>query len=322
MPDKQTLLVDFGSGLGYLSKMLFENYGFRVLGIEGCASNCETAIKSQMTPEYKENVKYVTHFIAENSLELIKTEIKSHSLKKDDSIKAGIVGLHACADLTINAIRIFFEMPECNYLIIMPCCYHRMTLKDEITEEFLNLPVSNTMKNILTETKGDPNIINVAFARLACQQSAIRWKKMSKEEHIQHGKNMFERAFVELIPLEGERIVRNPNTRKIDAITFESVQEKYQLADTNGKVIPWSSEHESRFEKYLQQYPDGAKLSQYIKCLQNCIQSLCEQIIMLDRHFYVQELAVMHKIQLKQLEYKKIVNDDLSPRGYVLIVHK
>jgi len=40
-----------------------------------------------------------------------------------------MVGLHACGDLTTTAMHIFDKISQIKLLILLPCCYHRKTLK-------------------------------------------------------------------------------------------------------------------------------------------------------------------------------------------------
>jgi len=311
--NSENLIVDFGSGLGYLSQLLWDQFGYRVIGLEGSKDNFETAISRQKTefPKSEASVQYFEHFIAESSLDFVKNLVGNQP--------SAIVGLHACADLTITAIKLFFDLDNVGQLLIMPCCYHRLELVDDREETFKNLPLSRVFRSALGSEEA--RMINVAFARLACQHSAVRWRKQTQEDHEAHGKIMFERALVELLPEEGESIKRNSNTRKLEGQSWEHIKEKYTLLRDNAPK-QWSDIHEAKFKSLVAKYPNGNRLSQYLKCLQNCVQSLCEHVIMVDRLAFIQEMCESRAIALKTLEYRKIVDDDLSPRGFVLIVEK
>lgn len=320
IPSKDTtLIIDFGSGLGYLSEMLSSRYHFKVLGIEGDQAKVDSALKRLKTssPDVTKKIQYTQHFITESSNEFIEQQIATI-----DPTEAVIVGLHSCADLTITAIKLFHQIEKVKKLMIMSCCYHRQLKNETKNERFQNLPLSKTFKAALDNVPGSEDMINVAFARLACQHSAVRWRKLSIEDHVQHGHTMFERALVELIPLDGEHVRRNNHTRQVHARSFEEVKLKYSLLKDNGEEVSWQDVHKKRYEEFVNRYPSGDRLSQYLKCLQNCIQGLCEHVIMMDRYAYILEFLAETGQTVKNLEYRKITDDEISPRGFVLIVEK
>lgn len=42
-----------------------------------------------------------------------------------------LVGLHACGDLTVTALRLFTDLPAITALCVVGCCYHHITEKQE-----------------------------------------------------------------------------------------------------------------------------------------------------------------------------------------------
>lgn len=112
-------------------------------------------------------------------------------------VRVILIGLHACGDLTVTALKLSTMNPEnVNGLIIMPCCYHRMELIDD--KEFRNFPLSGALQSIVKELNGSKHDhysspFHRPFLRLACQQSAKHW---SKQEHVIHGERMFKRSLV------------------------------------------------------------------------------------------------------------------------------
>lgn len=187
-------LVDFGSGLGYLSQTLYHQFNYNLLGLESDMQRVQTAQNRQqkLYPNSVNSVKFVQHFIGISSIEFMNLELKKHF---PQSKRFAIIGLHACADLSITAINLFLAMDNVGKLIIMPCCYHKMCKKmDGDGRQFENIPLSQLLSDIL---KGDDcmlALINVPFLRLASQQTAVRWKNQTEAEHKIHGENMFYRA--------------------------------------------------------------------------------------------------------------------------------
>lgn len=207
------VLIDLGSGLGYLSQMLNTKYQYKILGLEADAERVATAKNRQMKyfPNSINCVQFCQHFITEESDGFIKMELMKNNFCKNASaqLKIGIIGLHACADLTITAIKLFLNMNVAKHLVIMPCCYHKMTYADNQCVHFKNIPLSTVMESIFHG--GLKDIICRPFLRLASQQTAARWKLMSDKEHFRHGQNMFERAALDMILKEGQLKTNNKN---------------------------------------------------------------------------------------------------------------
>lgn len=198
------IIIDMGCGLGYLSQVLNEKYHYKVLGIEADPQRVKTAQLRQQKyfEKSKNSVKYVQHFIGPSSIDFITNEIGKLFLI-DSSTKIAIVGLHACADLTLTAIDLFLQLDNISSIIIMPCCYHKMNMIDD-ENSFVNIPKSEALKNV-TDFR---EILCRPFLRLASQQSAVRWKKMNETEHRDHGWSMFERSALENILSPGKKHIK------------------------------------------------------------------------------------------------------------------
>lgn len=200
------ILIDFGSGLGYISQILYEKYNYKILGLE---LDNERVMQANRCQEkgYAESIKtksiyYVQHIITAESSNYIENQLQKYfQITKDTKI--AIIGLHACADLTVDAIKIFLNMKVVTKMVIMPCCYHIMKMKNPIefplntkNDTFVNIPISEEMQKFA-------NLINRPFLRLAGQQTTYRWKTLSEAKHKQQGNNMFERGIIECIIKSG-----------------------------------------------------------------------------------------------------------------------
>lgn len=156
---------------GYLDQLLFEKANYKVLGIE-CNESHYVGAKIRQRKYHEnslQNVKYVKHTIKNDSHEKIQYFLKEKFQNLD---KFCIIGLHSCADLTIDAIDIFLKMEKAKAIAIMPCCYHKMIENDG---GFKNFPISNTLKNICERWDGDLRL-NVPFLRLATQPPRVEEK--------------------------------------------------------------------------------------------------------------------------------------------------
>lgn len=297
------VFVDFGCGLGYLTQMLSERYGYCILGIEGNQQNVDTAIKRQEKyfPNSKENVKFVKHFIEIDSANFIKdkiVELFSKSVKR-----IAFIGMHACADLSITSLQLFTSMDAVKSILIMPCCYHKMKIIDPDSEtmEFVNVPISEEVKRFKTD------IINRPFLRLASQQTASKWRCQSEEEL--HGESMFIRGVADAIL--GKDEVLSKVKGDSNGFDFTRITNRYELVNGN-----WSDTHRKRYDKVIKDNPNGEKLSEILKALQACLQLLCENIVLLDRVCFMREQNESEDIKFT---VEKIVDDDISPRCFAFI---
>lgn len=309
-----TQLIDFGSGLGYLSHYLFDKFGYSVLGLECGDDRVEKANERQVKlhPKSCGKVKHVQHFVTLDSEEFILSQLD------DNKAPLAIFGLHGCGDLTVTAIKLFLNMSQAKKLVFMPCCYHKMSAEND--SDFNFFPLSDELKAI---SQNYPPFMNRPFLRLAGQQSPAKWKEMSESDHWIHGKNMFERALVEALLAEDETIKRVSNiTFPDDQVTMNDIKLKYQLLEkSNGNSKEWNERHQQRFLEYRQTYEDGEEMSENLFCLQTTLQNNCENLVLVDRVRYIQEEAA-RRHQTLGVSVKKLQDDKLSPRCLILIVEK
>ncbi|KNC26737.1 hypothetical protein FF38_11381 [Lucilia cuprina] len=355
------VLIDFGSGLGYLSELLYKlNRNILVLGLEADNYRVEAAEKRVKTfmPTANNSIQYRQQFITEQSQEFIVQTVEEvfklnyqQVTTQTTTTKMAIIGLHACADLTITSLKLFLQMPQVQHLIIMPCCYHKLQVCDEsaVTKaalKFRNFPLSESLKKVLlnnddksnyAETQETfPTYLNRPFLRLACQQTLKRWSKCSSIEHCKHGNEMFLRAVAELIKMEGEEVVeqelivfkRKEETANLSSLSaedlksFDTFSRFYGLkSKSTNDIVAWSERHRRRYLETIDKYPNGGKLAEGLTCLQTSIQKLCENLVLYDRLCYMEETALKMNLKIN-VRYEKIMDEELSPRCYVLIAEK
>jgi hypothetical protein len=181
-------------------------------------------------------------------------------------------------------------------------------------------PLSSELKEIL---KNYPNFLNRPFLRLAGQQSPAKWEDLTEADHWIHGKNMFERALIETLLTENETTKRINNVCFPDnRVTFDDIKLKYQLQEkSTGDPKEWTEIHSQRFDKSREKFHDGEEMSENLFCLQTTIQSICENLVLVDRIRFIEEEGKRLKLNLK-IAVKKLQNDKLSPRCLILIVEK
>lgn len=185
-------------------------YGYKVLGLESNAQNVEAAKTRQNTlfPESLLSVKYVCSNITEDSSRSIQEHLQQQF---GDSGNICLMGLHACGDLSVHMSKVFQEMVKAQLLVLVSCCYHKLTLLDtrkdcnssEEKEYFKYFPLSNCFMNAINIVETDIGIFcRRPFLRLACQETSDRWKTMSEEAHKEHSFHVLARAILELYGIE------------------------------------------------------------------------------------------------------------------------
>lgn len=191
---------------GYLPHLLNDRYNWKVLGVESKSEFVKQAYKLQEKnyPCCKGNVKFTNHFIDSSSNETLCT-LYEEKFESIDTKSGCIIGLHACADLSLTILDLFTRMDAIKTLVIMPCCYHRIEV-DRIVEDkeyFKNFPASETLKEIFDEYEAE-TFLRRPFLRLACQQTLGRIVNMSEEQHIKQARCLLFRAILQNVVESGE----------------------------------------------------------------------------------------------------------------------
>ncbi|XP_050092045.1 methyltransferase-like protein 25B [Anopheles aquasalis] len=319
---RSSVFIEYGSGLGYLSQHLHERHGQKVLGVEGNPQRVETSLRRQsgLYPSSKEAVRYANHIITEESIVYLQEMVAKH-FSGDPAPTTTIVGLHACADLSVTALRHFLHCPTVQELIIAPCCYHKMKIEPD-GQTFTNVPLSEELAAAMDLAKGD--FISRSFLRLACQQTAARWKTMTVEDHQHHGQVMFRRGLVDAILGERESVKVTKAKRIPTETTRDGFLTHFTLQkDTNGSLeeAEWTDAHRHRLAVLLSKYPDGDRLAEYIECLQTCLQLICENLIILDRMCYLESMCARNGQRISR-KLVRLRNEGLTPRCFIFYAAK
>ncbi|TMW45557.1 hypothetical protein DOY81_009364 [Sarcophaga bullata] len=103
---------------------------------------------------------------------------------------------------------------------------------------------------------------------------------------------------------------------------FETFSRLYALKskETND-FIAWTDSHRKMFDDIIEKHSNGCKLAEGLTCMQTSMQKLCENLVLYDRLCYMEETALNLNLNIK-VRYEKIMDEELSPRCYVLIAEK
>lgn len=191
------IFTDFQPSQGYVCQLLNHLHGYRVLGLESNPKNVEAAKKRQAKfhPGSMSRVRYICANVDVKSA----SEIEHYLNDSSESTKKlfCLIGLHACGDLGVNACKLFASIPTAKMLVVLSCCYHKLELCDD--KHSTNFPVSETLRTLAESSSNDLKaVFQRPFLRLACQEPADRWDKMSKVSHREHSFHVLARAVLEL----------------------------------------------------------------------------------------------------------------------------
>lgn len=330
------LIIDLGSGLGYLSEALFKlKNNYLILGLEADEKRIESArqrYQKFLPQEALNTISYKKEFVKSDHdsrarIQRYASELaQSHGLPP--VLSTAIIGLHACADLSISAMLLFLRMPQVRSLHIMPCCYHKLAREDTnktTTSPFVNFPLSNGLRKAMSLFASD-GCFQRPFMRLACQETTSRWRTDSPA-HVEHGRQMYMRALAsslcdvdELVKARAKPSLPSQEDRD----TFNDLRHRYQLySQQTGKPLHWNRVHEARFNQTSERYSEGrgCRLAEALCCLQTSIQKLSENLVLYDRLCYLKDAAAGQKLQL-EVRYEKLFDEQISPRCYCLIAKK
>jgi len=298
-------ILDIGSGLGYLGEELTRK-GFKVLGVEGSEGHSERAEKRK--DGNKSHNFDTVHLKIDDSQECLQ------KLSFLTSEKSCLVGLHCCGDLTPQLLKMFTEIDQFSSLMLVSCCYHKMS---PVKDGFENFPLSSELKSAVDKSD-KPGVFNGFMLRLGAQETVTRWLDMGLDEHKKHMNNVGFRAVLEKVAKENDIELKKKkrkcglqnNLENIDAFK-DNLTVRYKIDES--KVENFS-------EQVLECFHVNSKhfdLFEIITGLQFLLQSVIENMIHWDRVLYLQELG-----EFRECGIFEIFDDLLSPRNKVIYAKK
>ncbi|XP_039760390.1 protein RRNAD1-like isoform X2 [Pararge aegeria] len=130
-------VVDFGSGLGHLIRILSYKYNVHSVGIEMQTRLTEEARKLDSELEYTVK-KYLTEEQMSNLIRPIHCNITLSSIEQlrelalpVSVLNYGLIGLHPCGDLGPLLIKHFVNSNEVKFICVVGCCYMKLSCKGE-----------------------------------------------------------------------------------------------------------------------------------------------------------------------------------------------
>ncbi|KAF7283257.1 hypothetical protein GWI33_001083 [Rhynchophorus ferrugineus] len=321
------LVIDIGSGLGYLSHMLHQRYGYQVLGLEMSHKFVEQAYNNQnkFYSRSKGHVIFSKLFIDVNSVNDIHALIEHHfGLNR----KVCFTGLHACADLSVTVLKLFSTMDNVRALAIMPCCYHRISTQEDHKNNimtFPNFPCSNTLRKPFEEMECT-RFLQIPFLRLACQDSLDVYMALTEVETKRKLLGLMFRAILEDVAKNENCSPRRLKRKSPKSNDAEDAFEAYlnNLPGSHALIAEPSTVTRAIDKPFLEKM--RAKWStvntercrgmvEALTAFQAVLQVVCENVVLLDRVEFVRERGFRCNV-------RRITDRTISPRCWALIADK
>ncbi|XP_047526616.1 methyltransferase-like protein 25B isoform X2 [Vanessa atalanta] len=134
---KCNAVLDFGSGLGHLVRILNYKYNLSAVGIEMQTQLTEEARKLDLEFEYTAK-KHLTDECMTNLLRPTHCNVTLTSLDQlyqislpKNAKRYGLIGLHPCGDLGPLLIKHFVKSDKVKFICVVGCCYMKLSCNNE-----------------------------------------------------------------------------------------------------------------------------------------------------------------------------------------------
>lgn len=305
-------IIDIGSGLGHLSRLLSFHYGFNVCTLE--ANNKLVQLAPALDNQFEKMllVKGIPHIckrkpihvnmrieetLTREAFELLVRKIFNNY---DDNFKFGIVGLHPCGNLGSTLLRLYNESPNAIFINIVSCCYMKLSL-DGISP--FGFPLSEFFIDH-----------NYSLDYLSCETAchAIEnYIEKIKVRNYHHLKIHSFRAALECLLFKTNKKLRHcavGNVKYEEGMTFK----EYCYRATKKYNLIFSSQDLDYYEKLIEDTWTKVVKFYSVRLL---LAPLVESIILYDRLLYLQE-------NKSNCVILPVFNCKISPRNHVLSAQK
>lgn len=298
---QERVIIDAGSGLGYLSSWLAFNYNFKVLGIDSRPLNSESA--ENRLKKFAKKVKHLrmksvnhkihTEFIDE------RTNFQQLALEHfPDSIDPSLTltGLHTCGSLSNNCLKMFRNVDSIRSLFNIGCCYNLLEPTD--------FPMSR-----------DGQQMSFQLSRNARMLAAYSADRVFANPDLSNVSKIFYRALLEKYLQEFHPEVKVTNLGPIKATSFAEYVTNAQKAKPEmfeGHTIDedvassYYKDHLSRWNQMLIFY-----------LFRMSFAAVIESVILMDKVLYLLESE-----EIRELRLVKLFDPVVSPRCYLIQASK
>ncbi|GLH06002.1 Uncharacterized protein GBIM_11531 [Gryllus bimaculatus] len=312
-------VVDVGSGLGHLARMLAYGYDLQVCCLEAQHTLAQQARKLDLELEVT-MTKYISN---DQSLDFCRPVHVSNTLNssvdenyfvqvlktafgmENTDINFGIVGLHPCGDLGPLLLHLFIKCPNARFINIVGCCYMKLSTSEQNNVvNFQGYPLSNFISE-------QPCSLSYEAREIACHAIENYCERLCSG-NVSHLKVHCYRATLERLLVKFWPNLRHSGIRSIRH-SNELPFDKYCHAATErlGVVLPEEEINSKETRDDLSQW----KRVVIFYSLRLLLAPLVETVLLFDRLFYLLELGLNGTLI-------PVFDPCLSPRNHILIATK
>nr|CDS25913.1 hypothetical protein HmN_000625200 [Hymenolepis microstoma] len=197
--------VDLGSGLGHLPRRVMQRLGTECSNILGIAVEADPKLHSTALSmeskelEPKKRLIRVLARIEKSTIDQFRGQL-SEVISADGRDGGYILcGLHCCGDLSEAALKVFHMDSNAQGIVLVSCCYHKMSLRDSGCQSF-SFPLSSELRSALQRypPSTEKSLKMTVALRLACQWSPQQWSCWSLSKVYEHRVRVFIRSLLEV----------------------------------------------------------------------------------------------------------------------------
>ncbi|CAF4875279.1 unnamed protein product [Pieris macdunnoughi] len=295
-------VIDFGSGLGHLVRMLSYNYGLHTVGIECQYKLTDDARKLDLELEYtakkyldEEKVTHLPRPIHCN--ETLSTADQLEKLTISSSISNhGLIGLHPCGDLGPLLMKYFVQYDSAKFICLVGCCY--MKLSDT------GYPMSQFVSR-------HDNRLSYPAREIACHANEAYFNKLCKGDYNHLKVHAFRAALENMLVDYDPKLKHSPirSVKHTDNMAFESY---CAIALERLSLPPAESLNAARYGNLAHIH---WKRVVVLYTLRLALAPLVETLILLDRLYYMIEHGI-------HCEIHAVFDPNISPRNHIMIGKK
>ncbi|KAJ3006522.1 Ribosomal RNA adenine dimethylase domain-containing protein 1 [Thoreauomyces humboldtii] len=156
-------IIDVGAGHGYLTHVVaHQNPSLRMVAVdcdEGrtCGSKDRgTKVRNKVHHSIPKSMLPSPGSASPNPIVYVTALLDPATLPEtcgDTGASYTLVGLHSCGDLSGRTmLGTFLTCPRVRAVVVVSCCYHRITLEDEVSGQTAGFPLSKQVQQALAAT--------------------------------------------------------------------------------------------------------------------------------------------------------------------------
>uniref|UniRef100_A0A2A4JAH1 Methyltransferase domain-containing protein n=1 Tax=Heliothis virescens TaxID=7102 RepID=A0A2A4JAH1_HELVI len=298
-------VIDFGSGLGHLVRVLAYRDDLYAAGIECQAQLTEEArkldlqleytVKKYLSPEAINKLRRPLHF---------NLTLSSHQQLRDLPLpdcmqNYGLIGLHPCGDLGPLLLKHFINSENIKFICVVGCCFMKLSC-DGVDRGY---PMSSYVRSLDSK-------LSYPSREIACHAIEVYCERLCKGNYEDLKIHAY-RAALERILVDHNPKLKHAPVRSIkhsDTMTFEKycaqALERINIPLTSPALLSRGYRELSQWRRVVVLYT-----------LRLALAPLVETVVLLDRVLYVLEHGI-------SCEIRPVFDPKLSPRNHIIIAKR